>query len=215
MRQSLFAAAAILASTLNAGPSAAHDAAHGAHDASPQARTAEAAAPMTPVEIKAFDYFSDVTLIDHEGRPQRLFSDLLRGRTVAVSLFFTECAGACPILNDMLAQVQERLGSRLGQDIFLLSITVDAANDDAATLAAYRERFDAAPGWRFLSGDAEAVAEVTRKFGHVLDKEAHLTTLLIGKPSEGWWRKVEPNAGPEVVAATLIDFAEGRGGPAR
>jgi protein SCO1/2 len=55
------------------------------------------AGPVDPVDNEAaHHYFTDIELVDHLGRPQRLYTDLLRGKIVLVNSFFTSCAGVCP-----------------------------------------------------------------------------------------------------------------------
>lgn len=179
-----------------------------AHDGKSHEPTAETAL-LTPVEVKAQDYFTDTVVVDHEGRKRRFFSDLLRGRTVAVTMFYTECLGGCPIMNNMMSVAQEELGGRMGQDIFFVSLTVDPKADTPMKLAEYRKQFDAGEGWTFVSGTPEAIETVNRKLGNVADREEHLTAVLIGNPSEGRWRKLAPNVGPDIIAAVLKDFADG------
>jgi protein SCO1/2 len=210
------AVASLLAAALVAAtPAGAGEDAHAGHEHAhpgPGAKASVGGEDLTTVEIKALDYFTDTVLLDHEGRERRLFSDLLRDRIVAVSLFFTDCADACPILNDTMGRTQDLLGERFGRDVFFVSITVDPDNDTPATLGAYRERFGAKEGWDFLTGDAAAVEAINERFGHVVDKEAHTTTLLVGDPSEGRWRKVAPYIGPAAIATILTDFVEGNHG---
>src|SRR6185503_5674280 len=74
-------------------------------------------------------YFTDVLLIDQDGKSQRLYSDLIKGRVVIVNAMFTTCVSVCPMMNHNMQMIQERLGDRLGKDVVMLSFTVDPAND--------------------------------------------------------------------------------------
>lgn len=43
----------------------------------------------------AHRYFGDVPLVDQNGRTQRLYSDLLAGKSVVIDVMFTSCTGVC------------------------------------------------------------------------------------------------------------------------
>lgn len=140
---------------------------------------------------QARKYFSDVVLVDQHGEPQRLYSDLLSNRVVVINPFFTSCTGVCPVLSQKVAAVQKHFGDRLGQDLRLLSISVDPETDDTEKLAAYAKRFKAGPGWYFLSGKKENVDWALYRLGqYVEDKEAHTNIIIVGNEATGKWRKI-------------------------
>src|ERR1700730_4834367 len=72
----------------------------------------------------AHTYFSDVALVDQNGKQQRLYSDLLQGKVVIINSFFATCKDSCPIMARNLARIQESLSDRIGKDVYLLSFTV-------------------------------------------------------------------------------------------
>ena len=74
-------------------------------------------------------YFTDVTLRDHYGQEKRLYSDLLKGKVVVVSSFFTSCVNSCPIVNALLAALQDELGAQFGTKVHFLTITADPVLD--------------------------------------------------------------------------------------
>lgn len=140
---------------------------------------------------RAREYFTDVELVNQHGEKMRLYSDLLHGKTVVISPFFTTCTGVCPVLNQKLAAIQRHLGERLGSEAHLISISVDPVTDTPDKLAAYAERFGAKPGWYFLSGEKENVDWALYKLGqYVEDKEAHTNVMIVGNETTGQWRKV-------------------------
>jgi protein SCO1/2 len=135
-------------------------------------------------------YFTDVVLIDQDGREQRLYSDLLQGKIVLVHSMFTQCNGVCPVMTATVARIQERLGDRLGRDVHLLSLSVDPANDTPARLKEYAGRFNARPGWYFLTGSKENLDLALHKLGlHVEKREEHLTLMMLGNDRTGLWKK--------------------------
>ena len=124
--------------------------------------TAAAQEPTAPAESAAKKYFSDVVLVNQNGEKMRLYSDLLQGKVVIINSFFATCQGSCLPLNRNLQKVQEALGARLGKDISIISISVDPTVDTPPLLKAYAQKFDAKPGWYFLSGDKANVETPTR-----------------------------------------------------
>jgi protein SCO1 len=167
--------------------------------------------PVGPVS-PAHKYFTDVEVVDQEGRPHRLYSDLLQGKTVVIAAFFTRCTGACPVLGERFAALQGWLGDRLGKDVYLLSFSVDPQNDTPARLKQYAERLGARPGWFFLTGKKENVDWALYKLGaYVEQKEAHSNLLIIGNEATGLWKKVFGLAQSEDLIRSLDAVLHDRG----
>lgn len=138
----------------------------------------------------AAKYFTDVVLINQDGQPMRLYSDLIRGKTVVIIPFFTSCTGVCPVMNRNLESIQERIGDRLGKDIYLISISVDPLTDTPPRLKEYAKRFHARPGWHFLTGKKENVDFALSKLGqYVQAREDHSNIMIVGNDRTGLWKK--------------------------
>src|SRR5215213_9370248 len=99
--------------------------------------------PQAGQPSPAQKYFSDVKLVNQDGKEMRLYSDLIKDRTVVIDVMFTRCTGACPVMSGTFAKLQDHLGDRLGKDVYLLSISVDPVNDTPAKLKEYAKRFNA------------------------------------------------------------------------
>lgn len=135
-------------------------------------------------------YFTDLPLLDQDGRPVRLYSDLIAGKTIVVNSFFASCSGSCPVMTGTFRKIQSALGDRLGRDVHLLSITVDPENDTPAALRKFAKDASAKPGWRFVTGDKEHVAQALHKLGLKTDlKENHTAIVIIGNEPKGVWKK--------------------------
>jgi protein SCO1/2 len=167
-----------------------------------------AAGPVSP----AHKYFSDVELVDQDGRRHRFYSDLLQGKTVVVAAFFTSCTTSCPILAERMAALQERVGERLGRDVYLLSFSVDPHADTPARLKQYAERVGARPGWFFLTGSKTNVDWALYKLGAYTDPaEAHSNLLILGNEPAGEWKKVFGLAPAEDLLRSLDAVLRERG----
>ncbi len=155
------------------------------------------------------DYFPKVTLIDQDGKPQRFFEDLIQDKVVAVNFIFTSCKDVCPLETARLREVQEILGDRLGKDIFFLSISIDPQRDTPEVLKAYAKRYQAGPGWTFLTGKMEDITQLRYKLGLLsLDSDpanlkGHSMSLIIGNQSSGQWMKRSPYENAHVLATQM------------
>jgi protein SCO1/2 len=153
------------------------------HDHSHMTKASEEASP-------ARKYFTDVELLNQDGKKVRFYSDVLKGKTVIVNAFFTTCTSVCPPMNRNMERIQEALGDRVGRDVFLISITVDPAVDTPARLKEYAQKFHAGAGWVFLTGKKENLDWALYKLGQYVEtKEDHKTIFIIGNEPTGLWKK--------------------------
>lgn len=172
------------------------------------------AAKPAAADSPAHQYFTDVELTDQDGRPRRLYSDLLAGKTVVIDVFFADCTGSCPVVAATLAKLQAALGDRLGRDLYLLSFSVDPKTDTPARLKEYAARFGARPGWFFLTGEKANVDLALRKLGqYVEQREAHSNLLIVGNERTGLWKKVFGLSKPEEILALVKGVLDDRAAP--
>ena len=175
-----------------------------------------APAPQPQTNKAAQNYFGEIPLVDQDGKTRRLYSDLIQDKVVVIDFMFTSCTGACPIMSNNFAKIQEWLGDRLGKDVYLLSVSVDPANDTPAKMKEYAARYKAKPGWYFLTGSQENINAALRKLGNYVENpEAHQNLFLIGNDKTGLWKKAfglaEPEALIPVVQSVLEDVPENNG----
>lgn len=181
-----------------------------------------AALPVSPVRAQEADpatnpalhYFTDVTLVNQYGEPMRLYSDLLQGKVVLINTVFTACTGMCPMLSSTIEKVQAHVGDRVGEDVHLISISVDPENDTPERLAELAERFHAERGWYFLTGEPENVELALRKLGQFTeDPEAHQGILIMGNEKTGLWKKAFGLAGAEKLIEIFDSVLHDPGAP--
>jgi protein SCO1/2 len=161
----------------------------------------------------AREYFTDVVLTDQDGQSLRFYSDLIKDKTVIIIPFFTSCTGACPVMNQNLARIQDWLGGRLGKDALILSVSVDPSTDTVAALRAYAAQYNARPGWHFLGGRRENVELALKKLGQYVEaREDHQNLMIVGNEKTGLWKKAfglaDSAALIAIVDSVLNDKAE-------
>ena len=174
-----------------------------------QRAAATSAGDAADREQRARNYFTDLPVVTHEGKTLRFYSDVLKGRVVAITFFYTECQGMCPIVNAMLSKAQTLLGDRMGKDIFFISISLDPEVDTPQVLTEYREKFSAGAGWIFLTGEQKNIDTITYRIGQTMPKEAHSPLILLGNVERAHWKKLRPNVPAPAIAALLEQLAGG------
>jgi protein SCO1/2 len=82
----------------------------------------------------------------------------LEGRTWIADFIFTKCPGRCPMLTREMSRLQTELHERGWDDVMLVSISVDPANDTPEALTAYATKHGAKQdGWQFLTGTRDGI----------------------------------------------------------
>jgi protein SCO1/2 len=157
------------------------------------------------------DYFPDVTLTTQHGKPVRLYEDLLKGQSVAINVIYTSCTDECPLETARMAEVQRLLGTHAGKDVQFYSISIDPEHDTPEVLKAYAEKFNAGPGWLFLTGKKEDIKLVTRKLGlsrnsDAANRDGHASSLMLGNEPAGQWMRNSAVDNPKFLATTMANF---------
>ena len=171
-----------------------------------------APAQTTQEPTVAAKYFSDVELLDQDGKKVRFYTDVLKGKTVVVNAFFTTCTSVCPPMNRSMEKIQEAFGDRVGKDVFLVSLTVDPATDTPARLKEYAAKFHARPGWMFLTGKKENLDWALYKLGqYVENRDDHKTVVIIGNEATGLWKKAFGMARVDELIQLVKQVADDKG----
>jgi protein SCO1/2 len=143
--------------------------------------------------------FPNVELVLDDGTPIRFYDDCLRGRNVILSFTYTRCRGSCPLTHARLAAVRDALGDRVGRDVAIWSISLDSERDTPDVLQGFAARQGAGPqtGWRFVTGDKQAIERVRRSLGLYdpdpaidADLSQHAGILVFGSEPEGKWQSI-------------------------
>ena len=151
--------------------------------------------------------FPNVALLNQHSQPIHFYDDLVRGdHTVVINFMYVQCADICPMTTANLARVQELLGDRLGREVRMASISLDPMRDSPAILKAYAGKFDARPGWQFLTGRLKDIELIRRTLGVYerdpakdSDRSQHTGMLVYGNQARGRWSKVSALADPRRI----------------
>ena len=88
-----------------------------------------------PPDAWSFTSLPDVTLLNERGEKVRFFTDLVKGRVVAINTIFTTCTTICPGLGANFARLSRLLAGSEARDALLISISVDPLNDTPERLS--------------------------------------------------------------------------------
>jgi len=186
---------------------------------------------VRPLNGRYAHHIPNVVVRSHDDRNALFYNDLIRGRTVMINCMSTtneQSLQACA----NLAKIQDALGSRLGRDVFIYSITIDPEHDTPRVLKAFAEKHRARPGWMFLTGE-RSVIELLRSrlfsqgghnatHDHNQIEDCSLALIRYGNEAVGLWGSVPAKNDPMSIARRLswIESASTtvqplrRGGPA-
>jgi len=176
--------------------SASHDK-HAAHRAAMQSTRYEATTEHYLVP--------DVQLVDQSGTRVELQALLDTDEPLALNFIFTTCTTICPVMTATFAQMRRELGES-GDDLRLVSISIDPEYDRPEQLRAYAEQFRAGEGWEFLTGDSEDIVRVLRSFdSYAGSKMNHQPITLLKRPGSASWTRIDGLASGKDLAHEVTE----------
>jgi protein SCO1/2 len=151
-------------------------------------------------------HLPNIPLLTHEGKEVRFYDDLVKDKIVMLNFFYAVCTDVCPAVSANLAEVQKMLGDKVGRDIFMYSFTLKPEADDVFAIRAYRESYDAGPGWTFLTGKPEDMEKLRRAIGFTdpnplldADTTQHIGNVRFGNEPLMLWSACPGMGKPELI----------------
>jgi protein SCO1/2 len=159
-------------------------------------------------EEQNLHYFTDLPVITQEGKERRFYSDILEGRVVMITFFYTNCPTAGPD-NAKIVEIRGLLEGKAGNDVLVVSISADPGRDTPEALKEYAERYVAGKGRVLLTGPKETLRTINLKLGNVNpDPESHIRVFLLGNLKTGHWIRMNEFAPSPSIAEGLRLLAE-------
>ncbi len=129
-----------------------------------------ATAPRAPLTDKSLYQLESRWTSDH-GKEIKLGA--LQGRLQVLTLFFTHCEFACPIIIHDLQRLEAALPPSLRGQVDFLLVSLDPDRDSVATLRAFRDlRKLPLSNWTLLRGSHDDVRELAALLGVNYQKDA-------------------------------------------
>jgi cytochrome oxidase Cu insertion factor (SCO1/SenC/PrrC family) len=153
----------------------------------------------------------DVEVLDQDGNRLQFYSDLIKGKTVAINFIFTNCTTICPPLAATFARVQKQMGDKVGKDVHFISISVDPVTDTPERLKAWGAKFKAGAGWTFVTSTKEEMDKLLNALGaSVSRREDHTPALIVGNDLKGVWTRTYGLANPSQIVGLILKVMEGK-----
>lgn len=183
---------------------------------------------LPPTQGRGGAYFPNVVVRNHLGKTFRLYNDMAGGKVVLVNFMTIKGAEKFPATQH-IAQIADKLGTKLGRSVFIYSISTDPAQDTPQRLLAHAEAYGALrPGWQFIharADDVQAVSErLYKQHDHGGPSHGHPARLVhYGNPSVGLWAAFGTDSDPTfaaeraswLVPGVISTGTPGRAGPSR
>lgn len=132
-----------------------------------------------------------VKLLRDDGKSISLPDEMNDGRPVVLNFIFTSCSSICPLMSQVFAQFQQRLGPEAA-NVHIMSISIDPEEDTPARLREYAHKFHAAPGWQHYSGTIEASLAAQRAFNVWRgDKMSHSAVIFMRSTPDSPWLRID------------------------
>jgi protein SCO1/2 len=120
--------------------------------------------PKAEARLSKIGPAPEFALTDQDGKRVSLADR--RGEVVAVTFIYASCADTCPLLTAKLVGIQRKLEPNAASKVFFTAITVDPERDTPEVLKRYAQAHGAeAAHWAFLTGTADQINDVTRRYG--------------------------------------------------
>lgn len=150
----------------------------------------------------------NVVLVDQNGKEVHLY-DLIKNKVVAMNFIFTTCTTICPPMGANFAELNRRMAPVRGDNLAMISISIDPGNDTPERLKEWSGRFNGGPGWTLLTGETQAVFQFLKDLKVFTPlKEDHAPILLIGKEGEDNWIRTNGLADADLIESTVRKYLE-------
>jgi protein SCO1/2 len=177
---------------------------HAKHRAMMQQKT-ETSAELADIDLR------DHTLLTQDGERVAFVSDVVGDNIVVMDFVYTTCTTVCPVLTALFSQVQTKLGDRLGDEVVLVSLTVDATRDTPQRLKAYSEKHRAKEGWVWLTGPKPTMDDVLTGLGaYSVNFEDHPSMVIVGDARTGEWKRMFGFPSPDRIMKLVDEFQQAR-----
>ncbi|HET6976747.1 MAG TPA: SCO family protein [Pyrinomonadaceae bacterium] len=150
----------------------------------------------------------DLSLIDQNGNRVKFYSDLIKGKVVLVHGFFTRCNAFCPMQARALVKLKNRLGARLGRDVFIVSVSKDPLADTPEKMRDWGKDYGVGAGWTLLTGPEADVRKVLLDVvTEDLGTDLHESLIVIGNDRSGVWTTTDGLQSTERIVKMIDEVA--------
>ena len=145
----------------------------------------------------------DVTLTNQDGEDVKLTDLVNQNQPVLIDFIYATCTTICPVLSAGYSHLQRKLGDH-SETVKLLSFSIDPEHDRPQVLTEYLQRYQAKPGWDFLTGSRKDIETVMHAFdAYVSNKMSHYPLTLIKVPGKEQWVRLYGLVGTKALTREI------------
>jgi len=145
----------------------------------------------------------DVTLTNQDGEDVKLTDLVNQNQPVLIDFIYATCTTICPVLSAGYSHLQRKLGDH-SETVKLLSFSIDPEHDRPQVLTEYLQRYQAKPGWDFLTGNRKDIETVMHAFdAYVSNKMSHYPLTLIKVPGKEQWVRLYGLVGTKALTREI------------
>lgn len=134
--------------------------------------------------------FPEVTVETSDGKTLKFYQDLVQNKVVLIHYMSINNEAAFPIVGSVLA-IAKRLGSKVGKDVHIISITSDPQHDTPARLRVFAKHMGIPKqGWSLVRMSGESSTVVASRFhghAHMPMPKAAIDLIQYGNETVGLW----------------------------
>jgi protein SCO1/2 len=177
----------------------------------PHAHHKQAAAAQAQSTAARVDLPDSAPLLNQFGEPVDFPADVIGDRVAVVNFVYTSCTTVCPVTSSIFSMVQRHLGEQVGEDVALVTITVDPIRDTPHRLQSFSKNFNPGSGWSWLTGEKRDVDRVLDAFGaYTVSFEDHPAMVMVGDESRGTWYRLYGFPAPEAIESRVRKLLQAR-----
>ena len=133
----------------------------------------------------------DHPLVERSGANMRFRQEVIADHRIVVGAIYTGCSTICPITTAIFQNLEAELDQRGMDDVRLISLTLDPANDTPEALSEAADMAEAGPNWLWLTGDKPLLDEVLFGLGaYSRDIVEHPPVFVVGDGESGTYRQL-------------------------
>lgn len=177
-------------------------------DAPPESTPVDPAAQPSTPKTESYSFSAakipHARVLDQNGNQLNFYTDLIKGKSVAINFVFTTCTAICPSLTATFHKVQQEARARR-VNVQLISVSVDPTIDTPERLQEFAKKFKAEPGWTFVTGDKAEIDSLLQALGvAITNKNDHTPMVLIGNEVADQWTRAYGLSSPKTIVDLIV-----------
>ena len=158
-------------------------------------------------------HLPNVPLVTHQGEPVHFYDDLVKDKKIIIN-FFDHGLAESEVVTRNLVTAHRLLGSRMGRDIHLYSVTLNPERDTPAVLRTFARQHGDQTGWIHLTGEPAHIETLRQAIGFAYPDRADdtnrssITSILrYGNEPEMRWAYAATLGNPDMIVHMILgDF---------